>query len=161
MSSYCFITALGTPLTEDERLLEQGLEIELARQWEAGISAVLAAGSMGVLQLLQDQTYQNLVRRVFDLSRGRGEIFVGAGDASFVRTRDRIEFLNGHKIDGVLVLPPYFFPFNQRELIDYFRSLADVSRAPLYLYDIPAWTRTKSRPSGVASSAAARCHKSL
>jgi dihydrodipicolinate synthase/N-acetylneuraminate lyase len=140
-----FTTAIGTPLTEDERLHEKGLQAHLADQWGAGISGILVAGSMGAMQLLSDDTYVYLVERSVQLSKGRGEVFVGAGDAGFARTRDRIRFLNEQKIDGVVVLPPFLFSFGQEELIDYYRGLADVSRAPLYLYDLPALTRTKLR----------------
>jgi len=138
-----FITAIGTPLTEDEQLHEQGLEIELADQWGAGIDGILVAGSMGAMQLLTDATYRRLISRSVDLSAGRGEILVGAGDAGFARTRDRIRLLNEFAIDGVAVLAPYFWTFGQDELIDYYRALADEARAPLYLYDLPQVTGTK------------------
>ena len=143
MDQAYFITAIGTPLTEEEELQEQGLEIQLADQWSAGINGILVAGSMGAMQLLMDQTYRRLVERSVELSKGQGEVLVGAGDASFARTRDRILFLNQFKIDGVAVLAPFFWKFGQDELIEYFQSLAKVSKAPVYLYDLPAVTGTK------------------
>ena len=143
MTQARFITAIGTPLTEDERLHEQGLEIQLADQWNHGIDGILVAGTMGSMQLLTDETYRCLVERSVELSAGRGEILVGAGDVGFARSRDRILFLNDFKIDGVAVLAPYFRNFSQKELIDYYRSLADVSKAPVYLYDLPVVTGTK------------------
>ena len=117
MSKAYFVTAIGTPMTEDERLHEEGLEVELADQWSAGINGILVAGSMGAMQLLTDDTYCRLVERSVALSAGRGEILVGAGEAGFARTRDRILFLNKFKIDGVAVLAPYFWKFNQSELV--------------------------------------------
>lgn len=137
------ISAIGTPLTEDELLHEEGLAAHVEDQWSHGITGLLVAGTMGLLQLLRDETYAALVRRSVELSRGRGEVLVGAGDCGFARTRDRIAFLNTQKVDGVVVLAPYFLTFNQRELLDYFRALADVSRAPLYLYDLPQRTKCK------------------
>lgn len=145
MNKPFFITAIGTPLTEEEELHVEGLEIHLADQWDSGISGLLVAGTMGTMQLLTHGTYRNLVRHAIRLSRGRGQIYVGAGDASFACTRDRILFLNEHEIDGVVVLAPYLFTFNQNELIDYYSALADIARAPLYLYDLPVFTRTKLR----------------
>jgi 4-hydroxy-tetrahydrodipicolinate synthase len=140
---YGFITAIATPVTDDERLHAEGLEIELHDQWSAGINGVLVGGTMGLMQMLSDQTYRDLVRRAVEFSRGRGEVMAGAGDTSFARTRDRIRFLNTLDIDAVVVLSPFFLPFTQRELIDYFRALADESRKPLYLYDLPQVVRTK------------------
>jgi 4-hydroxy-tetrahydrodipicolinate synthase len=137
------ISALGTPLTESESLHEDGLAAHLADQWDHGIGGVLVAGTMGLMQLLSDQTYQELVRRSVDFSAGRGEVMIGAGDCSFARTKARIDYLNGLKIDGVVVLTPYFVRFSQAELISYYRALADVARAPLYLYDLPQRTGCK------------------
>src|SRR5205085_6899259 len=101
---------------------------------------------MGLMQLQSDVVYRDVVTTMTAQrwrGRGRVEIMVGAGDASFPRTRDRIEFLNTKPIDGVAVLCPYVFNFTQDELIDYYRALADVSKAPLFLYDLPQLTRCK------------------
>jgi len=143
MNTLYLTTAIGTPLTDDEQLHEDGLRIHLADQWEAGITGVLVAGTMGMMQLLRDETYRHLVEAAVSLSTSRGEIFVGAGDTGLARTRDRIQFLNSFQLDGVVVLAPFFMSFSQADLIDYYRSLADVSRAPLYLYDLPSVTGTK------------------
>jgi 4-hydroxy-tetrahydrodipicolinate synthase len=143
LASPHFISAVGTPLTESESLRVAGLQGHLDQQWNNGIAGVLAAGTMGLLPLLTDDTYRALVVRTVEFSRGRGEVLVGAGDCSFARTRDRIRLLNELKIDGVVVLAPYFIRFSQAELLDYFRALADVSKAPLYLYDLPQRTHSK------------------
>ena len=77
-----FITAIGTPVDQQEQLHEEGLEKHLVDQWSSGIHGILVAGTMGMMQLLRDQTYQQLVRRAVKMSKGKGEILVGAGDAA-------------------------------------------------------------------------------
>jgi 4-hydroxy-tetrahydrodipicolinate synthase len=99
---------------------------------------------MGLLQLLRDDVYQELCRRSIEFTRGRGEVMIGAGDASLARTLARVEFLNTLRgVDAVVVLAPYFMQFSQPELIDYYRAIADASRVPVYLYDLPQRTRSK------------------
>lgn len=136
-------TAIGTPLTEDEQLHEEGLEIQIADQANHGIDNILVAGSMGAMQLLTNETYKQLIKCSVELWKDKGEILVGAGDAGFARSRDRILYINNFKIDGIAVLAPYFWNFGQAELVDYYSQLADISKAPLYLYDLPAVTGTK------------------
>jgi len=138
-----FIGALGTPLTEDESLHLAGLEAHLDDQWDAGIDGLLVAGTMGQMQMLADRTYQQLVEKSAELSAGRGEVMIGVGDASFARTRDRIELVNRYPVDAVVVLTPYFVAFSQEELIDYYLALADVARHPLYLYNLPSRTQSQ------------------
>jgi 4-hydroxy-tetrahydrodipicolinate synthase len=138
-----FISAIGTPLTEAETLHRDGLAAHLDDQWRHGIDGVLVAGTMGLMPLLTDRVYEDLVRASVELSAGRGEVMIGAGDCSFARTKARLELLNQYPIDGAVILTPYFMRFCQAELIDYYRALADVSRAPVYLYDLPQRTGSK------------------
>ncbi len=143
MNQASFISAICTPLTDDEDLHEEGLAAHIEAQARAGISSLFVAGSMGCMQLLRDSTFRTLVQRSAELAKGRFELLAGAGDTSFARTRDRIRFLNDLPLDGVVVLTPYLYAFSQDELLEYFCALADVSQAPVYLYDLPQVTGTK------------------
>lgn len=136
------IPAIGTPLTPDEQLHEEGLLAQCERLWAAGIESLFVAGTLGAMPLLTDATYRGLVERMAELARGRCELLVGAGDTGFARTRGRIALLNRLDLDGVVVLPPYFMHFSQDDLIGYYHALADESDAPLYLYDLPQRTQT-------------------
>ena len=71
---------------------------------------------MGRMQLLDDKTYQDLVRYTARLAAGRGEIMVGVGDTSFVRTLRRIEYAQQFDVDGAVVLSPFLHPLSQPDL---------------------------------------------
>jgi 4-hydroxy-tetrahydrodipicolinate synthase len=137
------IAAICTPLNDDDSLHVEGLAAHLDDQWRHGFAGVLVGGTMGLMQLLDDDTYRDLVRHAARLAKGRGEIMVGVGDASLVRTLRRIEYIEQFDVDAVVVLPPFFYPLGQADLVRYFRCLADRSRRPLYLYDLPQATKTK------------------
>jgi len=137
------ISAVCTMIEDDESLCIEGMEAHLEDQWQAGIQGLLVAGSMGLMQLLTDRTYRQLIEHSVRISAGRGEIMIGVGDAGFMRTKERIETVNRYDVDGVVVVTPYLFKFKPEELVDYYRGLADVSRHPLYLYDLPSLTGVK------------------
>jgi 4-hydroxy-tetrahydrodipicolinate synthase len=139
--AFSLIAAIGSPLTTDESLHVAGLEAHLDDQWRHGMTGVLVGGTMGAMQLLGEQTYRDLITESRRLSRERGELLVGVGDAGLTRTRDRLRFVNSLEVDGVVVLSPYLLSFSTLELIDYFTALADFSKHPLYLYDLPGLTR--------------------
>jgi len=144
MNKSYFISAICTPLTATDGLHEEGLASHLDAQWSNGIQGILVAGTMGLMQLLRDDTYQALCRKSIELTKGRGEVMIGAGDTSLSRTLARVEFLNTLKgVDSVVVLSPFFMSFSQSELFDYFTAIANASKVPLYLYDVPHWTRSK------------------
>ncbi len=140
MTTSRFISAIGTPLNDDGTLHRSGLRAHLDDQWQAGIDGVLVAGTMGQMQLLSDQAYAQLVEAAAEFSAGRGEVMIGVGDTSLHRTLDRIELVNRYPVDAAVVLTPYYAQFTQEELVDYYTALADVSRHPLYLYNLPPRT---------------------
>lgn len=136
-----FITAAGTPLTEDDQLHVEGLEAHLEDQYRAGIHSLLVAGTMGMMPLLPEKTWRDLVVRSVELGRGRLELLIGATEPGLARTLERIEFLNGVKgIDGVVTMTPAFLKFSQAEYVDYYKALAEASRVPLFLYDLQPLT---------------------
>lgn len=137
MADARFITAIGTPLTEDDRLHVEGLTRHLDDQAEAGIDSLLVAGTMGLLPLQTDTVWHRLIEHSVSLNRGRFEMLVGATDVSTPRALARIDFLNGVEgIDGVVIMAPGLFKFTPSQYISYFSDLADASRYPIYLYDL-------------------------
>lgn len=132
-----FITALSTPLDAEDGLHAAGLEAHVADQIDTGIDSVLVAGAMGAQPLLRDGTYRELIRRTVELCRGKIELLVGAADNSSGQVLDRIEYINGFDVDGVVVRTPNFVRYDDVELVDFYTALAAASRAPLYLYDLP------------------------
>ena len=145
------ISAICTPLDADESLHVEGLEAHLEDQWTNGINSLLVGGTMGLMQLLSDETYLDLVRHAARFSAGRGELLVGVGDTSFRRTRDRILRVADFPIDGVVVLTPYLIRFGEAELVHYFQSLADVSPKPVFLYYLPVLTGVQMTTQTVAT----------
>lgn len=137
------ISAICTTLNDDGSLHVDGLAAHLEDQWRHGMAGVLIGGTMGIMQLLPDTTYRDLVRHGAQLARGRGEVLVGAGDTSLARTLERVRYVEQFDVDGIVVLSPYFLTLGQAELIDYFRQVADLSSKPIYLYDLPGTTKTK------------------
>ena len=135
--------AICTPLKDDGGLDIAGLEAHINEVQRHGMNGLLVAGTMGLMQLQTEKTYRDLISHSVRAARGRNELMVGVGDASFVRTRDRMQLAEQFAIDGVVVLSPYLVKFSQPELIDYFRTLADASRIPLYMYDLPGLTGTR------------------
>ena len=137
MADARFITAIGTPLTEDDRLHVEGLTRHIDDQAEAGIDSLLVAGTMGLLPMQTDTVWQEVIAHSIALNRGRFEMLVGATDTSTPRALERIDFVNTFEgIEGVVVMAPGVFKFTPAQYVSYFSDLADASRYPLYLYDL-------------------------
>lgn len=147
------ISAICTPLDESEQLCREGLEAHIADQWASGISGLLVAGTMGLMQLLRDETYRSLIQHAVAFTAGKGEILVGVGDTSYGRTRDRIAIAQEHDVDGLVVVTPYLLKFSQADMIDYYRALANYASKPIYIYLLPALTGVWLEPATVLTLA--------
>ena len=119
---------------------EDGFRAHLQEQIDARVDGILFAGTMGVMPLLTVRTYEKLIRTGAEIWSRHGEVLVGVGDLSLARTRERIQLVNEIPVDGAVVLTPFFLTYSQNELIEYFKTIANESRVPIYLYDLPQRT---------------------
>jgi len=134
------ITALGTPLNENEDLHREGMGKQVRVQIDAGINGVLVLGSMGAAQLLKEKVCREALEVVKTEVSNAVPVIAGCGDTSTTRTIERVRWAQKAKVDAIAVISPYFFKFSQGELIDHFRSVAESTDLPIYLYNLPATT---------------------
>lgn len=136
------ISAICTPLHPNGDLHAEGLHSHIEAQLTAGIDGILAAGTMGLMQMQTDATYDRLIEESARAVSGRCQLWIGVGDTSLIRTMARIRVAEQYPVDGLVVLTPYFIRFNEEELLRYFLELADAANKPIYLYDLPDLTGT-------------------
>ncbi|VVD65828.1 4-hydroxy-tetrahydrodipicolinate synthase [Pandoraea morbifera] len=130
---------LVTPLRRDgadTTVDHAALRRLVAHYRHSGIAGLVICGTTGEAAALDDG--EQLA--VFDtVLREAGPLPVIAGLAGnhLGHTLARLDAFNGLPLAGVLSPAPYYIRPSQAGLLDWFRALADRSRAPLVLYDIP------------------------
>ena len=138
-----FYTALGTPLDENGNLIEESLRKHINQQIDAGASGLLVMGSMGIEATIKLSAYKDIVRVAADEVAGRVPLFVGAMDTSIVKVMEKIEAMKGAKIDGVVLTTPFYGVPNDESAIYFFKTIADKSPYPIYLYDLAVTVKYK------------------
>ncbi len=88
-----FYTALGTPLTEDGRIIEASLIKHIEQQIDAGASGLLLMGSMGIEAQIMNSEYGKIVDIAERTVAGRLPLFVGAMDNSIARVIEKIDMI--------------------------------------------------------------------
>lgn len=137
-----FYTALGTPLTEDGKIIEDALIKHINQQIDAGASGLLLMGSMGIEAAVPHFEYGKAVDIAVKANNGRLPLFVGAMDCSIARVRDRLAMIGeGKKIDGIVLTVPYYSAPREVDAIRWFCELADISPYPIYIYDLAVVTQ--------------------
>lgn len=113
----------------------------VAHYRHSGIAGLVICGTTGEAAALDDDEQM----AVFDTVLGEaGNLPVIAGLAGnhLGHTLARLDAFNALPLAGVLAPAPYYIRPSQTGLIDWFQTLAERSRVPLVLYDIPYRTGT-------------------
>lgn len=138
-----FITALGTPFNKDGILVEKSLAKHVEDQVEFGALALLVMGSMGIEPYIRNSEYAKVAKVAVEAAKGRCPVYVGVMDTTVGRVKDRIDALDGLKIDGVVSTVPYYYAVTQDEAVEFYKSIAAYSKYPVYMYDLAVVTQTK------------------
>ncbi|NMG65029.1 4-hydroxy-tetrahydrodipicolinate synthase [Azoarcus indigens] len=102
----------------------------------AGVAGVVALGSTGEAAAL-DEGEQDAVLDCVLAAAGKLPVMCGLAGNNTTRLHARLARLNQLPLAAVLCPAPYYVRPSQAALVAHFHELAERSRAPLVLYDIP------------------------
>ena len=142
-------TALITPF-RDGQVDEDALRAHVERQIEAGVDGVVPCGSTGESATLSHLEHRRVVEIVVDAAKGRVPVIAGTGSNS---TREAIELTLHAKqagADGALLLSPYYNKPTQEGIYAHYAAIAEATRFPLVLYNIPGRTASNIAPEIIA-----------
>ncbi|EKS39943.1 4-hydroxy-tetrahydrodipicolinate synthase [Afipia clevelandensis] len=135
-----YIPDLPTPF-------DSGGELDLAafrglceRQIATGATALVVGEVIGEDSTLSDAEHSALTRIAVRVSRGRAAVIAGAGSNS---TSAAIELSRRAEADGadaVLSVVPYYNKPTQAGLYAHFGAIAEATRLPIILHDVPSRT---------------------
>ena len=132
-------TALITPLNKD------GVDYEafgrlIDWQIEAGIDALVIAGTTGEASTLTDEEHREVLRFAIERIAGRVPAIAGTGSNDTAYAIDMTVYACKLGYDGMLVVTPYYNKATQKGLIRMFTAIADASTKPVILYNVPSRT---------------------
>lgn len=138
-----------TPLQSQHELDTEGLVRLLEHILSGGVHGLFILGTTGEGPSLSYDLRYEVTERVCSQVDGRVPVLVGITDTSFTESIQLSRKAAEAGANAVVAAPPYYFSTNQSELINYFRSLADESPLPLFLYNMPSHTKIHFDPETV------------
>lgn len=132
-------TAIVTPLTAD------GVDYEafgrlLDWQVEEGIDAIVVCGTTGESSTLTDEEHKDAIKFATERIAGRVPVIAGTGSNDTAYALELTKYASDVGVDGVLLVTPYYNKATQKGLVKMFSDIADVSAAPVILYNVPSRT---------------------
>ncbi|QBQ41926.1 dihydrodipicolinate synthase family protein [Sphingobacterium psychroaquaticum] len=129
--------AMLTPFDEDGKIDFAMLSINIEAQIAAGIHGIILAGSLGEASVLTPGEKFEILTHALQVVAGRIPVLLNITENT---TADAIAFAQqAEKLgaDGLMVLPPMRYRGDDREVVSWFRSIAQHTKLPILVYNNP------------------------
>ena len=132
-------TALVTPFLEN-RVNYPMMDMLLRRQMDAGINAVVVAGTTGEAPTLSDDEKRELIQRAKDFAGDGCAIIAGTGSNSTEHAISLSQDAEDAGADALLVVSPYYNKATPDGLLAHYTAIAHRVSIPIILYNVPSRT---------------------
>ena len=112
----------------------------LRRQIDAGIKAVVLAGTTGESPTLSDTEKLTLFRRCKDFAGNSCTIIAGTGSNSTAHAVKLSQAAEAAGVDALLVVSPYYNKATNEGLFAHYAAIAGSVKLPVILYNVPSRT---------------------
>ena len=143
------LVAIVTPMRPDGRVDFEAWARLLDFHLQNGTSGIVVGGTTGESATLRDSELRDLAERACQQVRQRIPVIVGAGTSSTATTVERVASVSELPVDGVLVVTPAYNRPTQEGLYQHFAAVAEASRKPVILYNVPTRTAVDMLPETV------------
>lgn len=137
------LTAMATAFHEDGTVDLEGTAKIAAHLVDNGNDGVVVSGTTGESPTTSVEEDGQILQAVKDAVGDRATVVAGVGTND---TRHSVELaVQAEKIgvDGLLLVTPYYNKPSQAGLLHHFRQVAEASKVPVILYDVPGRAATK------------------
>lgn len=113
---------------------------------EIGVDGLVPCGTTGESATLSHREHADVIRAVVDHTKRRVPVIASTGSNS---TREAIELTQLARevgADATLQVGPYYNKPTQQGLFDHFQTIAQASRLPMVIYNIPGRTSRNIEP---------------
>lgn len=147
------IPPLVTPLLDRDSLDVAGLERLIEHVLAGGVHGLFILGTTGEAPSLSHRLRHKLIERVCSQVNARVPVLVGITDTCFTESVNMACKAKDAGAQAVVLAPPYYFPAGQPELLEYLAHLAPELPLPLFLYNMPRYTKAIFEPQTVRAAA--------
>lgn len=131
------IPALLTPFDQEENLDEKGLRALISKLIEDGVHGLYITGSTGEGFLMDQEERKRAVEITMDEVKGRVPVMVHVGAISTKLSLDLTRHAADAGADAISSVPPFYYKFSEKEIVAYYKELAEATPLPMIVYNIP------------------------
>lgn len=147
------IPPLVTPLLDREMLDIEGLEKLLNHVISGGVHGLFILSSTGEAPGLSYKLRYELIDRVCKTVNSKIPVLVGISDTSSAESLNLARYSAEKGAQFLVLAPPYYFPIDHLDVLDYFKHLVKDLPLPVILYNAPGFTKIMLEPETVCKAA--------
>lgn len=142
-------TALATPFTADHHVDWAAFKRLIQTQLEAKISGIVPCGTTGETPTLSDEERTVVIQTAVEMAKGHCPVIVGTGSNSTAHTVHYTQEAAKLGASAALVVTPYYNKPTQEGLFRHFSAVAQATKLPIILYNVPGRTACDLLPATV------------
>ncbi|RCU50338.1 4-hydroxy-tetrahydrodipicolinate synthase [Corallincola holothuriorum] len=144
------IVALVTPMDAEGAIDYVALEKLVEFHVESGTNGIVAMGTTGESATLGFEEHLQVVRKIVEFAAGRIPVIAGTGANATAEAIYLTSQLEDSGIAGCLSVTPYYNKPTQEGLYLHFKAIAESTKLPQLLYNVPGRTAVDLLPETVA-----------
>ncbi|GGA33885.1 dihydrodipicolinate synthase family protein [Dyella nitratireducens] len=147
------LPAITTPFTADDQVDHAFLATHAKQLIDAGCRGIVPLGSLGEAATLSFEEKLDILRTLVKALEGRAPVIPGIASLS---TREAVKLAKEAKAlgcGGLMVLPPYVYSTDWREMGAHVRAVIAATDLPCMLYNNPVAYKTDFTPAQIAELA--------
>lgn len=138
-------TALVTPFTDDGVNFEE-LKKLIEFQIQEGADSLIICGTTGESSTMTIAEKKNVIEFAVKIADKRIPIIAGTGGNNTAEAISMSQYAESVGVDGLLVVTPYYNKTTQAGLIAHYTAIANSTKLPIILYNVPSRTGLNIEP---------------
>ena len=142
-----------TPMTDDGRIDHESLASLVRWLVDRGVHGIWVMGTTGEFTAFDVEERAAAVATAVQAARGKVPVVANVGDASTRLAVQHARRAAEAGADAIALLPPYYYPNSQEELLRHYRTVRSAVDLPLLIYNFPQMVKVRLEVSAVLALA--------
>ena len=138
--------AIVTPMKDNFEINYDAFEALIEDQIKNGTDAIIVCGTTGEAPTLDDDEHLDAIKFTVEVTKGRIPVIAGTGSNNTAHAVMMSQESEKRGADGVLLVTPYYNKATQNGLVKHYTTIAQSTKLPCILYNVPSRTGTNILP---------------
>ena len=143
--------AIVTPMYENEEVNYDKLEEIINQQIDGGTDSIIITGTTGEASTLTMEEHRKVIKAAVEFTKHRIPVIAGTGSNCTKTAIQLSQEAEEDGADGLLIVTPYYNKASQAGLVKHYSQIAQSTKLPIIMYNVPGRTGCNLLPETVAT----------